>query len=115
MSYCRFRHYLGTGDTTYKPGDKSDVYVFGSLDKLECYVARSIPGYESLDLFTTDRRVMLAHLHRLRHLGIKVPRKATKRLKREIRQIGWDYNLDPLIMEARAEEAQKRTERDLGT
>jgi hypothetical protein len=73
--------------------ERSDVYVFGSISGvLECCACRLRPEGDWFGFFyTKSRSEMVKHLQEHRQIGHKVPWSATRRLKREIRQIGDDF------------------------
>ena len=71
---------------------KSNVYVYGGRDSLNCVACRLLPTQTWYDTFmTTSRRVMLEHLQEHRQRRSFVPWTATRRLKQEIRKYGNDY------------------------
>lgn len=85
MSYCRYN------------GKDSEAYVIASLmGHLECIGCR-ITGQPSSDgvvygYFTThSRQAMIEHLQEHRQRGYKVPFRATRRLRREIKEKGDTY------------------------
>jgi hypothetical protein len=85
MSYCRHN------------GEDSEAYVIGSImGHLECLGCRITgePADNGLcyGFFTTHSRTeMIKHLQEHRQRGFKVPFHATRRLKREIRELGDTY------------------------
>lgn len=90
MAYARF---LSSTRPGVKSRDSSDVYVFGSVfGFLECCACRLRPEGNWYNTFSTQSRSeMVKHLQEHRQIGHKVPWSATRRLKREIRQIGDDF------------------------
>ena len=84
MSYCRV---LADPRRFGLPvRHRSDVYVWGDLSG-DLICAGPVPGRTYM---TGSRTEMLKYLHACRQSGYKVPRYATRRLKREIRQLGDD-------------------------
>jgi hypothetical protein len=82
MAYARFG---------FKHKPKSHVYVIGTLYSLECVSCRLDPTNPYGWFDTTSRTAMLKHLQEHRQRRQYVPWAATRRLKREIRQVGDNY------------------------
>lgn len=83
MSYCRFNGGLD-GE------ERSDAYIIGTVyGRLECMACRLLPRDGWFDTFsTTSRTEMLRHMQEHRQKKSKVPYRASRRLKREIKELG---------------------------
>lgn len=76
MAYARF-------------AGKSEVYVYGGTNGLNCVSCRLLPTDTWYDTFVTeDAGVMVRHLQEHRQRGMYVPWEATRRLKREQKRAG---------------------------
>jgi len=72
MSYCRF-------------GADSDVYLFASGDGFHFYIANDTKNHAGEHYFADTAQDALDRIKELRISGLKIPERAVKRLKDEMK------------------------------